>query len=292
MSSRFAIGTVCVLALLGLASLHADPPVAPAPREVRPDGASQDPAATITRIVKNSKAVGDRLAQTDPGLETQQTQAEILKDIDSLLKPPPGSRDNDTNKPENSAKKDKKSETDPSGAVNPMPKDGMGAKSDPEAKPGMNPMTGMEPIAGANPQSAPRRPRAGDQNQMAAKADKPDEGSDQKQPKDTGMNSMAKSGGMEPKKEPMPGGTTGTASMEKKDPDPTPMTPSGGVPSGPTGIGSAVPLDEDTAKKVWGGPRDQMRKQVDQYYNERFMPGYSTLLKGYYAHLAGNSVKK
>src|SRR6185437_16740425 len=47
----------------------------------------------VERIVKNSQAVGDKLAKTDTGTETRGQQKTILKDIDSLIdqqeNPPP-----------------------------------------------------------------------------------------------------------------------------------------------------------------------------------------------------------
>src|SRR5262245_51117442 len=102
MTVRFVLFAVALAGLLSVTGTRAQPPaelpVAPAPREVRPDGSRgpvanptpEDPAVVINRIVKNSNDVGDRLSKTDPGAETQQKQAQILKDIDSLLNPPSG----------------------------------------------------------------------------------------------------------------------------------------------------------------------------------------------------------
>jgi hypothetical protein len=80
-------------------------PVAPPPREIRPDGSRdpapqaeppakpEDPSAVVDRIIKNSKDVGDKLAKTDTGTGTRKTQGKILSDIDSLINrqenPPP-----------------------------------------------------------------------------------------------------------------------------------------------------------------------------------------------------------
>src|SRR5205085_1791114 len=89
---------LCVSVSLWLvpSSNAADVAVAPPPREVRADGSrdpvpsaenapKENPLEVVERIVKNSKAVGDKLAMTDTGEETRGTQKTILKDIDSLL---------------------------------------------------------------------------------------------------------------------------------------------------------------------------------------------------------------
>src|SRR5438309_1560818 len=102
-----------ILVLIGLVSsqARADLPVAPPPREVRPDGSrdpvptseparAEDPAAIVERIIANSKDAGERLGQTDTGTETQKKQATVLKDIDTLLNQqdnPSGGSDKDKN---------------------------------------------------------------------------------------------------------------------------------------------------------------------------------------------------
>src|SRR5262245_51095742 len=107
-----------------VAASRADVQVAPPPREIRPDGSrdpapeatppkQEDPREVVERIIKNSNAVGDKLAMTDPGTETQKTQATILKDIDSLLNredPPKSDQSQDMSKDmqEKSDSKDKK----------------------------------------------------------------------------------------------------------------------------------------------------------------------------------------
>jgi hypothetical protein len=101
--SRTAIFALLTFALLDRAA-DAQIDVAPAPREVRPDG-TRDPAPqpaaqrpenpfqVVQRIIKNSNAVGDKLAMTDTGTETRGKQETILKDIQSLIDqqedPPP-----------------------------------------------------------------------------------------------------------------------------------------------------------------------------------------------------------
>lgn len=296
MTGRTLVFAGSLLAAFGVAGSRAEPPVAPPPREVGSAAGPTGPAATIDRIIKNSNDVGDRLSKTDPGTATQRTQAQILKDIESLLKQPPSGGGSDDMKEPSGGRQAKKNEPDPGGGKDKSPpmKGGQDQKSDPMAKGGMEPMPAGDPMAGQQPKHQPRRPRA--DTQTAAKPPPMPGTGDTKEPTEPGMNQTAKAGGTEPKKEPgpmpMPGGKDPGTPKDEKDPAAPPASPTGGAANGPTGAGSYLPLDEDTAKKVWGGPRDQLRKQVDQYYTERFMPGYSTLLKGYYAHLAAGAVKK
>jgi hypothetical protein len=105
--------TILAIAAVGLTRSVAavELPIAPPPREIRPDGtrnpapppeppkAAEDPAAVVDRIIKNSKDVGEKLAKTDTGTNTRNTQSKILKDIDTLIDrqenpPPPQPNDN------------------------------------------------------------------------------------------------------------------------------------------------------------------------------------------------------
>ena len=266
------------IALLGVfigfvvSQARADLPVAPPPREVRPDGtrvqppiaeptAAEDPAAIVERIIANSKDAGERLSKTDTGTETQKKQATVLKDIDTLLNQQDDSKgggsDKDMNPDMNPDQKkdDKKQDSKKSDMSKGMDDQLMnGNDSQPKQD---------------------RRPRQ-DQNgkQPKEKADK--------QPQDAGTNPKPDDK-KDMKTDPMPG-TKSSDPKEGKEPK--------GGPMGKTGNQPSLPVDDEVAKKVWGGPRDQMRKQVDQYYNERFMPGYSGLLKAYYSHLAAEGAKK
>ena len=69
---------VAAATLLAESSARGQLPVAPPPREIRPDGSRdpapqpeppakpEDPAAVVDRIIKNSKDVGDKLANRIP----------------------------------------------------------------------------------------------------------------------------------------------------------------------------------------------------------------------------------
>jgi hypothetical protein len=277
--------TLCAALLLGLLSSasRADVEVAPPPREVGPDGKappapgakSDDPAETVEKIIKNSKAIADRLAQTDTGTETRKTQGETLALIDSLLNqdnPPPKDNnpdpDQDKNKDQNpdqsNDQKDKK-DNDPSGGMGGMPP----------------PMGGMQP-GGGEPKDRSqggRRPRAGSEQ---AKGNQP-----KQQPQGAGKNpgGAAKAG---QNKDQNPAGATA-----KKDPNPmgTGKGPNGGGGGTFTPMGPSLPLADDVVKEVWGNLPHREREQLTQYYREQFMPRYSELIKNYFSSLAENSRK-
>jgi hypothetical protein len=294
--TRFALFAAAVAGVLSASASRADVEVAPPPREVRPDGSRAsapapekaakpaNPAETVARIIKNSKAVGDRLAKTDTGAETRGTQSTILKDIDSLLdqeNPPPkggGGSDNKNDQKNPDQSKDKKpNDQDPSGGMKDAPPD----KSDgsPQPKGGKNPMggtdpkTGQQPMGGDNQANTGRRPRAG-----TGKVDrKPDDPGKDREP------GMANTTGAQDKKEPVPGGAKASAPKDPKD-------GKGGVAGvGPKGTANprpSLPLDDEVVKEVWGHLPDKLRQQVTQYYKEQFMPRYADLLKQYYSSLA------
>jgi hypothetical protein len=79
-----------------------------------------------------------------------------------------------------------------------------------------------------------------------------------------------------------------------KDGKPMPMGQTGTQPgnAGQTGgMGNnkstpALPAEDAIAKQVWGHLPEKLRQQMNQYYNERFMPKYGDLLRQYYSSLA------
>jgi hypothetical protein len=175
---------LCVCVSLGLvSSASADLPQAPPPREIRSDGSreatpeagpKENPLEVVERIVKNSKAVGDKLAQTDTGAETRGTQKTILKDIDSLIdrqeNPPPSggdSQDMDKNKNKDMSPK---GENDPKGGNQPnggnQPKGG-----NQQAHGGRKPRQGEK--GGQSPPMQPGKqdPSASKPDMSTAKAD-------------------------------------------------------------------------------------------------------------------------
>lgn len=280
--TRFALFVAAVAGVVSAGPSRADVAVAPPPREVRPDG-SRDPAPEVTqgpkenpaevvdRIIKNSKAVGDRLAMTDTGKQTRTTQDKILKDIDALLdqdNPPPKSggdsgNKNDQDKNKDQKNKDQKNNNDPAGGMNNMQKKG-------DMPP---PMGGMQPTGG-------------DDNKQASGGHRPRPGQKGQEPKQPGKQ---------------PAGAKQDSGMAKARPSPgkTPAGPkgsqkAGGGPGNPTGKMAAkpsLPIDDDVVKEVWGHLPDKLRQQVTQYYKEEFMPRYAGLLKQYYSSLANTPQK-
>jgi hypothetical protein len=246
-------------------------PVAPMPREIRPDGSrepapvaespspAEDPAVVIERIIQNSKQVGEKLAQNDTGTQTRQTQNQILKDIDALINqksdPPPPS-DNNTN-PDSQQQPMNKDD-------NPNNQDNKSNKNDRPMGGGMDKNSGM-PMNSMNdtpprPMGDARRPRRGDPNSTAKKDPSP------------GLES-----------EPMKNQKTAQA-PEKKPTGSSRVT--GGQPDGKTAPKSLLPFEEDVAKDVWGHLPDKLRQQMTQYYREDVTPKYSELLRLYYSSLS------
>jgi hypothetical protein len=274
-----ALLAVAAVGLIGSAS-RAQQPVAPAPREIRPDGSRdpapkpeppakrEDPAAVVERIIKNSKEVGDKLAQTDTGAETLKRQDKILSDIDSLLnqEPPPPKDDQDKDKNDKNDKNDKsdmnkdpmmnkdmKSDMPPPKGDMAKDKKGMGMGMDP----GM-PMGGMNEMPPMPMGGNGRRPRMNDP--MAG--DKKDENNQQPDPMKS--NDKKQNAPKDPKDQKNPGGNAGGGN-------------SGKAPK------AIVTIEEDPSKDVWGYLPDKLRQQMSQYYKEDVMPKYADLLRLYYS---------
>lgn len=287
------------LGLASLSSLADDRVMAPPPREARSDGSpapqagaskAKNPLETVERIIKDSNAVGDRLARTDPGKDTQAAQDKILKDIQSLIddqeNPPPKpdqnpdmnkndqpndgmdkkdpkNKDNDPkqnqkpNHPKN--EKDKKDKNDPM----PMPNGGMNE---------MQPQGGMNQQSGGGSEGTrERRPRQQGGRQ------------DQKQQTQGGTSQPQ---GKEP------GGAQANKGGQGAANDPRQSAGSGGGMLNPPPAPSLLPTEETGVKDVWGYLPDKMRQQAMQYYRQEFMPRYAKLLEHYYASLAEKNGKK
>lgn len=291
--SRGLLFALLTAGVLSASSSRAQVEVAPAPRAIRPDGTrdpvpgstaaqKENPLVVVQRIIKNSKTVGDKLAMTDTGTETRQTQEKILKDIQSLIdqqdNPPPSPDKNPDKNPDKEPDKkqknmddtkdkkpddmNKKSDMMPQGGMNdmpPMPKDmGMG---------GMPP-----PMADNDDEPHARRPRQQNGNQPEQKDGQPknpSSGKQQPQPQTQAKNPPPKD----------PKNTGGVV------PD-----PSRGNPTDPGR--PLLPFEDEIVKEVWGHLPDKMRQQATQYYQQDFMPRYTELLKLYYSSLAEKSERK
>jgi len=283
--------------VVSISASYADVEVAPPPREVRPDGTrdpapepmvpkAQNPLETVERIIKNSKAVGDKLAMTDTSTDTRKTQDTILKDIQSLIdqqeNPPPPkpdqSQDMNKNQKENSPNdKDKKSDMMPMTGMNEPPPQ----KKDMQSGSGMD----QQPMGDAD-QPKGRKPRQQSGDQPKEQGGKPKEpGGDQ--PKEQGGKppmEPGKSGGKEAAKG--PGGAS-------KDPRqgagrlPDPMTQGESPPTTPS-----LPPEEAPVKDVWGVLPDKLRREAMQYYKQEFMPRYAKMLEHYYSSFSEKNMRK
>lgn len=307
--TRLSTAMLFVLVVALTESARADLPVAPPPREVRPDGSrdpgpkpeppvkGENPAVTVERIIKNSKDVGDKLEMKDTGTDTRKTQGKILSDIDALIdqqeNPPPPKPDQDKNdnkqdKKDNQDKKDDKKDNkkdkndkkdnkdDKKDMGMPMPKDGMGMDQMPMPKDGMG-MGGMG-MSGAG---------VGEQQPMGRRPRMNDPTGDSKKEKEPG------GGAKEPAKP--DNDKKGEQPKEGKEPNDKKGGPGGKNAGNPTGKVNGKPgmpfEEEDASKDVWGHLPDKLRQQMSQYYKDEFTPKYAELLKLYYSSLADKNAK-
>jgi hypothetical protein len=278
---KLAFSGALLVGLLLNAVLLADVEIAPQPREIMPDGTrapspeptsrkAEDPLQVVDRIIKNSNRVGDKLAKTDIGNDTQDIQNSILKDIQSLIDledktPPPKSGDdksNEDNKPEQQPedKSNKKEQPMPMGGMKDMqPMDGMKQQPMPMGGTKEQPM----PMGGDEPKG--RRPRQTEPNQQKMKEKHPDAGM-----KPAGSD-----------KQPM----SETKKYGSGRPDPQ------GEPK-KVDRSTTLPFEEEIVKDVWGHLPDKLRQQATEYYKQEFMPRYSKLLEHYYSSRLEKSEKK
>ena len=136
--TRPALFAALLTGLLCAAS-RADLEVAPPPRPKGvpftppPAAKSEDPAETVSKIIKNAKDVTERLSKSDTSTTTRKTQDETLALIDMLInrqdEPPPSGDDNKDEK-DKKDKGDGKDKKDGMGGMDgvPQPKGGMGEK--------------------------------------------------------------------------------------------------------------------------------------------------------------------
>lgn len=285
--SRTALIVPVTLALALGASARAELPLAPPPREIRPDGSrapvpppdppisSENPAATVERIIKNSKAVGDKLENKDTGAGTRQTQGKILSDIDALINqqenppPPQPDQNKDKEKDKDDGTKDKKDAGAPMKGETPMKNDGPMGKDGTDMGPMQKGGTGP-----GDTQPMGRKPRMGDpMNEPKGEA-----GDGSKEP-----NKAEKEKGPEHPKD-TKGAKEGDAKRGASPADRKPMDKMPGRP--------ALPFEEeDASKDVWGHLPDKLRQQMSQYYKDEFTPKYAELLKLYYSSLADRTAR-
>ena len=290
--TRICFWSLIMLLLISHSATCADLPVAPAPREIQSDGTResvqsiptpkpQNPIETVERIIKNSKEVGDKLANTDTGTETRNTQDTILKDIQSLIdqqeNPPKGDQGQDKNNDQKNDKpNDQKNKSDDQKNNSDKPMADMNENQAPKS--GMPPDSGMPPMDGNDKQKG-RKPRQKQNGEQPMKNE--DRG------QEPGKNSGAGDKNADTKKDMAKSGMT--ESDPKSKGKTTVPTASGTTPPSTT---SALPPEESAVKDVWGYLPDKLRQQAMQYYKQEFMPRYSKMLEHYYSSLSDKPIKK
>ncbi|HSQ58667.1 MAG TPA: hypothetical protein VLM40_23300 [Gemmata sp.] len=257
-----------MVGLTSAAGYGKDLPIAPPPRVVQADGSrdpapesenvrKEDPREVVDRIIKNSNAVGDKLAMTDTGKDTRKTQDTILKDIDKLLdqdNPSPKSSQDQNQQNDSNQSKDKSQQN----GSNDKKQEGKGGgMSEPKDE-------GMGGGGGGGDQPKKRRPRQGESQAKA-------------EPKDNGKK-QAGGGGGKQQQQTVQGGKPKETRAGGVLPDPKGKKP---PPSDPL-----LPTEDDVVKDVWGHLPDKLRQQASQYYKQEIMPRYAELLKRYYSSMS------
>jgi hypothetical protein len=239
------------------------------PREAEPVTPQEEEKEVLQRVVTNVHRVGELLAKSDLGEVTQQTQRDILKDLESLIhrneNPPPqsgqqqnqnnsggGGADNQDNKDQQGGggQQDQKEQT---GSQQNQKQQGSGQKSQGQSNRSQKSQTGgggsgVGTKPGAGSKSGPKQQR----NSKAEKDGKAKE-------KPGGKNGKNGNGG---------GGGDRDDRTRNKNAD----------------------LDK---QGVWGHLPQTLRAQMDAYSNPQpFMPKYDDLIKRYYKTISEQGRRK
>jgi hypothetical protein len=244
----------------------------------------ENPLEILQRIIRNAQKASQELAQANPGPQTQQTQRDILKDIDALLQPPP---------PPPSQEQPK---TDP---PQKSPKDPPPDKQDNKA-PQQSPMTKPEPPNTSS--SSTQQPKGGMPPQGSMSNASPPSGG--KSPSTSpGKSESSSSSVRRPRHTPQAqqpdkqaqGNPSPPDRMAQKNPlqatqqtDPEPKTPGNLRPDAQKKPPSSSRSDPHTreqewVRNVWGHLPDTLRRQASEYYRQELIPKYSKLLEQYYS---------
>jgi hypothetical protein len=229
------------------------------PREAEPVTPQEEEKEVLQRVVTNVHRVGERLAKNDLGEATQQTQRDILKDLESLIHrnenpPPQGGEQQDQNNgggggSDNQDNKDQQG----GGGQQSQKQQGGGQKSQGQAK------GGQKSQAGGGPGTKPGAGSKSGTQQRGGKA-----GGDKRAGKDE--KAGEKPGGRN--------GKNGNGGGDKDD--------------------RARNKNADLDKQgVWGHLPQTLRAQMDAYSNPHpFIPKYDELIKRYYRTIAEQGQRK
>lgn len=272
--------------LLTIAARYAsdgNEPVAPPPRPVpaeRPHHplslpeSTDDPYRIVERIIRQARHASQELARANAGPDTQQTQRNILADIDALLQPP---RSSNTSKNSDSQPPPSSSSNSKSGSSLSQPqgnKSGSEGSSSQNKPSGNNsntapPQKSQNPLADSNERSGQsvssvRRPRQ-------TPHPSPPNTEPQARKKNTD-SSNADGTPQSPSTQP----PTQSQATGLSRPDPQ-NKPSASAPTSP------LRWNEDWIRNVWGHLPDALRRQASEYYRQELIPQYSKLLEKYYS---------
>jgi hypothetical protein len=240
----------------------------PEPREAEPVTQQEEEKEVLQRVVKNVHHVGERLAKNDLGEATQQTQRDILKDLDSLIQrndnPPQGGGAQDQNQGEGGgggADQDNQNQQNGGGQQDqnqqggksgqkPRGGKGSGGSKNQGKSNGGGTQSGSKPGSGSQSTSKPRL----DKDKGKPGGEKNGEGSDK--------------GGK--------GGKNGNGG-------------GGGRKDDPLRNRAADQYKHD----VWGHLPQTLRAQMDAYSNPQpFMSKYDDVIKQYYRTIAEQGRRK
>lgn len=224
-----------------------------------------DEQEVLNRVAKNMRAVEEKLANLELNDGTRQTQDDILKDIDSLIRkaqsPSGGGADQNQNQQDQQDQQDKQNQAE-------KDQPGKTGQAQPKSQPGGGKKAGRrqrgawKQVRGKGRQGRGQR---GGRNQMARGNPKPGQ-------KPGTQGNGAGSGAQKPNKNPgngkNPGGGGNTA-------------------------GAGPDRTADLYKNVWGHLPESLRAEMNAYSNPRpFLPRYDELIKRYYRTIAEQGRRK
>jgi hypothetical protein len=236
------------------------------PREAEPVTPQEEEKEVLQRVVTNVQRVGERLAKDDLGEATQQTQRDILKDLDSLIhrneNPPPQGRQQNQNQGGGGGGSDNQDNKNQQGGGQQNQKQQGGG------------------------QSSKGQSKGGQKSQMggggARSGTKPGGGS--------------KSGSQQQQRGGSKGGEEKRAGNDEKAGEKP------GGKNGKNGNGGGGGDKDDRARNknadldkhgVWGHLPQTLRAQMDAYSNPQpFMPKYDDLIKRYYRTISEQGRRK
>ena len=239
------------------------------PREAEPVTPQEEEKEVLQRVVTNVHRVGERLAKDDLGEATQQTQRDILKDLESLIhrndNPPPQGGQQNQNQGGGGGGSDNQDNKDQKGGGQQNQKQqGGGQNSKGQSQGGQKSQSGGG--GGAKPGT---KTGAGPKSGTAQ----------QQKQRGSGKAGEEKRSGTDGKAGEQPGGKNGKNGNG-----------GGGGDKDDRARNKNADLDKHG---VWGHLPQTLRAQMDAYSNPHpFMPKYDDLIKRYYKTISERGHRK